>query len=87
MAKVRAEIAQLGAKYATKGDLKAPLAKQLLSVPLKAWETELPVMDLCVKETIRLHFQIPTLVRKNISGEGIEIPGDKEVIPKDAIVV
>ncbi|KAG8873277.1 hypothetical protein FRB98_009102 [Tulasnella sp. 332] len=86
MAKVRAEIAQLGAKYATNDDREASLAKQLLSVPLKAWETELPLMDLCVKETIRLHFQLPMMLRRNISGEDIEIPGDKEVIPKDAII-
>ncbi|KAG8998493.1 hypothetical protein FRB94_000591 [Tulasnella sp. JGI-2019a] len=81
MAKARAEITELGAKYAD--DLEAPLAQQLRSVPLGAWESELPILDLCVKETLRLHFQNPML-RRNISAGDIEI-GD-EVVPKDAIV-
>ncbi|KAG8985093.1 hypothetical protein FRB93_006102 [Tulasnella sp. JGI-2019a] len=81
MAKARAEITQLGAKYTD--DLDAPLLQQLCSVPLEAWESELPVLDHCVKETLRLHFQNPML-RKNISPGDIEV-GD-EVIPNEAIV-
>lgn len=82
MAKVRAEVAQLGAKY-SKND-GAPLVDQLHFVPLEAWESELPTLDLCARETVRLHVQLPA-IRRNVSADDIRI-GD-EVIPAGALVV
>ncbi|KAG9027815.1 hypothetical protein FRB95_007360 [Tulasnella sp. JGI-2019a] len=81
MSKARAEVAHLAAKYAK--DVQAPLAEQLLSVPLAAWESELPVLELCSRETLRLHAQGTTL-RRNIASEDIKI--GNEVIPSGALV-
>ncbi|KAG8879820.1 hypothetical protein FRB97_001351 [Tulasnella sp. 331] len=78
---VREEIARLGAKYAADPD--ASLPQQLLSVPLEAWESELPILELCLKETLRLHLQSP-LLRRNISDNDFKV--EDEVIPKGAVV-
>ncbi|KAG8891054.1 hypothetical protein FRB98_000063 [Tulasnella sp. 332] len=80
MARVRAELIQLGAKYAQASDQQAPLSKQLLSVPLEGWESEVPTLDLCVKETIRMFIQAP-FMRKNISREQVVIDKDEVVAP------
>ncbi|KAG9006506.1 hypothetical protein FRB94_014338 [Tulasnella sp. JGI-2019a] len=80
MAKVRAEIVQLGAKYAPIQDRQATVTKQLLSVPLEAWETELPILELCVRESLRMYLQAP-MMRKNMSSEQIIIDGDEVVSP------
>lgn len=69
-------------KYAI--DTKAPLSDQLSYVPLEAWETGFPVLDLCLRESIRLNLP-GTAFRQNISGRDIKI-GD-EVIPDGHYVV
>lgn len=33
---------------------KDPLHERLGAIPLKAWETELPALELCIQETLRL---------------------------------
>lgn len=82
IAKIRAEVAQVAAKYAE--DPTAPVHEQLRCVPLEAWETELPLMEMALKETMRLNFQTP-MVRRNTTNEDILV-GD-EVIPGRALVV
>ncbi|RKK06537.1 hypothetical protein BFJ66_g16571 [Fusarium oxysporum f. sp. cepae] len=53
---------------------------------LEEWISEFPLIDLCLKETIR--FQLPgTFCRKNTSGKSIIIVGSDEIIPKDAFAV
>src|SRR5258705_455528 len=54
------------------------LHKQLASVPLHAWEDELPSLDLIIRETIRLASSAMfTLLRRNvktdIDAEGVRI--------------
>uniref|UniRef100_A0A0D2YKP8 Cytochrome P450 6A1 n=2 Tax=Fusarium oxysporum TaxID=5507 RepID=A0A0D2YKP8_FUSOF len=53
---------------------------------LEEWISEFPLIDLCLKETIR--FQLPgTFCRKNTSDKSITIVGSDEIIPKDAFAV
>jgi sterol 14-demethylase len=53
---------------------------------LEEWTGEFPLIDVCLKETIR--FQLPgTFCRKNTSGRSLSIAGSNEIIPKDAFAV
>ncbi|CAN8100288.1 unnamed protein product [Discula destructiva] len=58
----------------------------LCRLSFENWTSEFPMVDLCLKETIR--FQLPgTFCRKNTSGSHLPIAGSDEIIPKDAYVV
>lgn len=53
-----------------------------MSLTMDAWENEFPLIDACLRDTIRL--QMPgTAFRKNISGQDIPLSSG-EVIPKNA---
>ncbi|EED18907.1 cytochrome P450, putative [Talaromyces stipitatus ATCC 10500] len=58
----------------------APLVDQLDSIPLGAWETSFPSIDLCYKEAIRMWVAFP-MGRFNDTHSPIPIPGTNEVIP------
>jgi cytochrome P450 len=77
-AKVYAEIQAVAKAHGKNPE--APLAKQLDSMPLEAWESGFPSVDLCFKEAIRMWVAIG-MMRKNISSSAIPIPGTYEVIP------
>lgn len=67
-------------------DSSMSLADRLMQVPSEAWEIEFPFVDMCLRETIRLHM-VGTAFRKNTSGQDIAIDKEgKEVIPRDAYV-
>lgn len=72
----------MASKYAI--DTKAPLSDQLSYVPLEAWEAEFPILDLCLRESIRLNLP-GTAFRQNVSGRDVKV-GD-EVIPDGHYVV
>ena len=62
---------------ATSGE---PLHKRLSSVPASVWEEEMPVMDLVIRETLRVVFT-STLLRRNVVEDitvsgGVIRPGD-----------
>ncbi|EDU45916.1 conserved hypothetical protein [Pyrenophora tritici-repentis Pt-1C-BFP] len=78
------EVRNTAAKYAR--DPNAPLRYQLNDVPLDAWEAEFPIIDMCLRDSIRLNL-LGTTFRKNTSGRAIPIGDSKEVIPPDAFVV
>ncbi|KAF2114015.1 cytochrome P450 6A1 [Lophiotrema nucula] len=82
-AKCREEVRQVAAKYTKSPN--APLYRQLDDVPLEAWESEFPVVDLCLKDSIRLNL-LGTAFRKNTSGRAIPTGNGNEVIPPDAFV-
>jgi cytochrome P450 len=82
MGRVRDEIASVAAKYTSKPD--APLAEQLTEIPSDAWESEFPMIHLCLRDSIRLQL-LGTAFRRNISGREIPI-GNGEVIPPGAFV-
>jgi sterol 14-demethylase len=62
-----------------------PLTAQLTSLPLEAWESEFPALDLCLRESIRLQL-LGTAFRRNASGRDLPI-GKGEVVPDGAYVV
>jgi cytochrome P450 len=82
MAKARKEVAKTAAKHSQ--EKSTGLVDQLSSLPLEAWENEFPFLDMCLKETIRLHLH-GALLRRNISETDIKI--GEEIIPAGAFVV
>lgn len=83
LAKARDEVRITAAKYAR--DSTAPLRYQLDDVPLEAWEAEFPIVDLCLRDSIRLNL-LGTAMRKNTTGKAIPTGNGNEVIPPDAFV-
>lgn len=83
LAKARDEVRSTAAKYAK--DPTAPLRYQLDDVPLEAWEAEFPIVDLCLKDSIRLNL-LGSVFRKNTSGKAIPTGNGNEVIPPEAFV-
>ncbi|TVY73614.1 Sterol 14-demethylase [Lachnellula suecica] len=83
LSKIRSEITSAASKHCPDSSL--PLIDQLTHIPVEAWESEFPNLDLCLKDSIRL--QMPgTAFRKNISGRDIPSGTPGEVIPADAFV-
>ncbi|KAF1943839.1 cytochrome P450 [Clathrospora elynae] len=83
LAKATDEVCDVAAKYAR--DPNAPLRRQLDDVPLEAWEAEFPIIDICMRDSIRLNL-LGTAMRRNISGKPVPIGHGDEVIPPDAYV-
>ncbi|CCF32569.1 cytochrome P450 6A1 [Colletotrichum higginsianum] len=83
LAKAQDEVRAAAAKYAR--DPSAPLRYQLDDVPLEAWESEFPVIDMCLRDSIRLNL-LGTAFRKNTSGRPIPTGHGNEVIPPGAFV-
>ncbi|TDL20336.1 cytochrome P450 [Rickenella mellea] len=78
-AKATEEIRSFIAKYAKSG---RPLADQLAEVPPHVWDEEMPVLDVCLRETIRIVMSGPAL-RRNFA-DGIVINGHE--IPRGAFM-
>ncbi|KAF7560199.1 hypothetical protein G7046_g3949 [Stylonectria norvegica] len=83
LTKVRAEVETAIASSATTTDPNATMIDKLASLPLEAWETKFPTIEVCLRECIRLTATGATF-RRNTSGHDIQV-GD-EVVPKDAYV-
>ncbi|CAA9957164.1 cytochrome P450 6A1 [Pyrenophora teres f. maculata] len=83
-ARVRDEVRGVAAKYAK--DPNMLLARQLEDIPLEAWESEFPIIEMCLRDSIRLGVA-SNLFRRNISGKPIPIGTDNEVIPPGAVVI
>ena len=82
--RVRDEVDSVANRYAP--DESAPLKERLMQVPIEAWEGEFPVIDMCLKDCIRLQLS-GAAFRKNTSGADIPLnKAGTEVIPKDAYV-
>jgi sterol 14-demethylase len=58
----------------------------LYRLTLREWETEFPLLELAMRETLRFTMS-STLVRKNISGRDIKVGDTDEVIPSNSVVV
>jgi cytochrome P450 len=67
-------------------DKDAPLVDRLASLPLKAWETSFPTLELCLYEIIRVWTSF-AVGRLNVSPDPIPIPGSDEVIPGHTFAV
>ncbi len=83
MEKVREEVEAVAKKYNTNESV--PLVDRVANLPLDAWETEFPMLELCLKDSIRLH-ALGACFRKNISGKDVLL-GKGEVIPDQAFAV
>ncbi|CAG5185691.1 uncharacterized protein ALTATR162_LOCUS11376 [Alternaria atra] len=83
LAKAKDEIRSTAARYAR--DPNAALRDQLDDVPVEAWETEFPVIDMCLRDSLRLNL-LGTAFRRNISGRSIPTGNGNEVIPPGAFV-
>jgi len=84
LARTQEEVRRTAGKYAR--DPNAPLRHQLDDVPLEAWESEFPMIDMCLRDSIRLNL-LGAAMRRNISGRAIPTGNGDEVIPPDALVV
>ena len=82
--KVQAEVDAAVDKHRTATD-QSPL-DVLSSLPLEVWESEFPMIDLCLRECIRFQL-VGTAFRKNLSGKDLPIGKGGEVVPKDAFAV
>ncbi|KDQ54410.1 hypothetical protein JAAARDRAFT_135628 [Jaapia argillacea MUCL 33604] len=66
--KVRAEVNSLMDKH-TDPTSSDPLHKRLSTIPVPAWEDSLPVLDMVIRETIRIILSNGTTLRRNIHGD------------------
>ncbi|KAJ6780014.1 hypothetical protein PWT90_05530 [Aphanocladium album] len=57
----------------------------LQSISYHDWDKQLPILHMCLRETLRLNLSGPAL-RKNLSNEDLLIPGTNQVVPKNAFV-
>ncbi|KAF1922434.1 uncharacterized protein M421DRAFT_411403 [Didymella exigua CBS 183.55] len=83
LAKAREEVRATAVKHAPNPS--APLRFQLDDVPLEAWEAEFPVVNLCMKDSIRLNL-LSTALQKNINCRPLPTDNGMEVILPDAVV-
>lgn len=74
--KVWQEVKAVAEKYDS--DSSKSLAERLASAPLDAWENELPTIDICLRDTIRLQ-TVGALLRQNVSDKAVPLPNDVEV--------
>lgn len=80
--KARDEVRAVTDKYFP--DQHEPLVARLARLPLTAWEAEFSTLELCLKDSIRLH-SLGACFRKNISGKDLEL-GKNEKIPDETFV-
>lgn len=77
--RARDEVESVASRYNT--DASKPLKERLASVPLEAWESEFRVLELCLRDSIRLQSN-GTAFRRNISDKPVLV--GKEQIPPGA---
>ncbi|KAF9695214.1 hypothetical protein EKO04_006984 [Ascochyta lentis] len=79
LARIRAEVHAAAAKY-SKHDSNASLLDKLGDLPLDAWESEFPLIQMCLRDSIRLNMP-GVFFRKNLSNRAIPTGHGNEVIP------
>lgn len=82
--KVREEVDGVLAKHRTSKEQTPMDVFNKLTV--EEWETEFPLIDLCLRECIRFQM-VGTAFRRNISDEDVVIGKSGEAVPKDAFAV
>jgi hypothetical protein len=80
--RVRAEVDGVVDKYVP--DRSMPLTRRFEAIPIEAWETEFPLLDYCLRDSIRLQL-LGTMYRRNIDDGDVKI--GNEVIPSGAFIV
>lgn len=84
MAQVRAELDAVLTRYRSSPQ-ETPL-HTIQHIPLESWESDFPVLDLCLRECIRMHLTATTY-RRNCSDRDIPIGETGEVVPSGAYAV
>jgi cytochrome P450 len=54
--------------------------ERLRSVPVEAWEAEFPTIDMCLRDSIRLHAP-GSMFRRNTSNKAVKLTDDTEIPP------
>ncbi|KAK4565693.1 hypothetical protein LTR86_003541 [Recurvomyces mirabilis] len=76
---IRQEATRVADRYCN--DTSLPLRERLMRVPIEAWENEFPIVDMCLKESMRLQSS-GSFFRKNVSDHAVPINKEgTEVIP------
>ena len=83
---MRKEILAAASKHNPNSTL--PLTEQLSNLPLSAWESDFPVLDLCLRDSIRLQVH-GTGFRRNLTSKPIPLSTDPdgEVLPPGAFLL
>jgi sterol 14-demethylase len=84
--RILAEIEEAAEAHSKDKDKDIPLIEKLKWIPLEAWETSFPSLELCLKEAIRMWTSF-AVMRLNKSSEPIPIPGSDEVVPPNTFVL
>ncbi|TGO64313.1 hypothetical protein BOTNAR_0089g00020 [Botryotinia narcissicola] len=79
---MRPEVDAVVNKYAP--DRSLPLGQRFEAIPIEAWESEFPLLDCCLKDSIRLQL-LGTMYHRNIGTEDVKI--GNELIPSGAFLV
>ncbi|TGO81744.1 hypothetical protein BPOR_1034g00010 [Botrytis porri] len=74
--RVRAEVDAVVDKYAP--DRSLPLGQRVEAIPIEAWESEFPLLDCCLTNSIRLQL-LKTMYRRNMGAEDVKI--GNEIVP------
>ncbi|KAG5990627.1 hypothetical protein E4U54_004060 [Claviceps lovelessii] len=82
--KIRDEVDASVAKHRCSG--RESRADVLGRLTMSEWEHEFPLIDLCLRESIRLTMPGSTF-RKNTSGKDVQIGNSDEIIPKDSFAI
>ena len=72
--KATEEVRSFIAQYATEGS--GNLIEQLAQIPPQVWDDSMPVLDLCLRETIRV-VSSGTMLRRVMNDEGVTLDGVK----------
>lgn len=78
------EVREVAGRYAP--DPSAPLVDQLQHIPGDVWELGFPILDQCLKESIRMQL-LGAAFRRNTSGKDVVVKhsdGTQEVVPNGA---
>ena len=75
--KVLQQIIEVAAKNGT--DPSAPLLDQLVTLPIEVWESGFPLIDLCLRDSIRLN-TVGSAFHRNITDHDIKV-GDAIIPP------
>ena len=88
LARVRTEVQKAASKYSPGKKTKdsPSLLEQLDALPLEAWEAEFPLIQMCLRDSIRLNLP-GTFFRKNTSSEPIPTGHGDEMIPPGSFPV
>lgn len=81
--KVSEELHALISRHAN-GSSAEPLHARLASIPMNAWEDEMPILELVIRETQRLTFN-GAAMRRNVA-HALAVPGEGKVIERGAFM-